>query len=56
MFDLEPILDQFDIGCENSFDLDEYLQCLGELEQESMTYQELIQIKSESFLGKSEMM
>jgi len=30
----EHILDQFDIGCENNFDLDEYLQCLGELEFE----------------------
>ena len=27
----EPILGQFDIGCENNFDLGEYLQCLGEL-------------------------
>ena len=26
----EHILDQFDIDCENNFDLGEYSQCLGE--------------------------
>ena len=51
----EPILDQFDIGYENSFDLDEFLQCLGGSEWESMNSQKLIWIKSELFLGVSEM-
>ena len=32
----EHILDQYDIGCENSFDLDEYLQCLEESEFENI--------------------
>ena len=51
----EHILDQFDIGCENSFDLDEYSQCLEELGYENMNYQKLIWIKNEFFLEKSEM-
>ncbi len=42
MYDPEHILDQFDIGCENSFDYDEYLQCLEELGSGSMNYQKLI--------------
>ena len=56
MYDLEHISDQYDIGYENSFELEEYLQCLGELEWEIMNYQRLIWIKSELFLRKSEMM
>ena len=36
MYDPEHILDQFDIGCENSFDSDEYSQCSEELEFESI--------------------
>ncbi len=31
MYDLEHILDQYDIDYENNFDFDEYLRCLGEL-------------------------
>ena len=42
MFDPEHILDQFDIGFENSFDWDEFLQCLEELKYENMNYQKLI--------------
>ena len=38
----ELTLDQYDIDFENSFDLDEFLQCLGELEWESMNYQKSV--------------
>jgi len=55
MCDREHILDQYDIDCENNFDLDEFLQCLGESEFENMNYQKLIWIKSELFLEKNEM-
>ena len=51
----EPILDQFDIGYENSFDLDEFLQCLEGSEFENMNYQKLIWIKNEFFLERNEM-
>ena len=55
MQDLELILGQFDIGYENSFDLDESLQCLGGSEFENMNYQKLIWIKKELSLEKNEM-
>ena len=51
----ELILDQFDIGYESIFDLDEFLQCLGGSEFENMNYQKLIWIKNEFFLEKNEM-
>ena len=52
----ELILDQFDIGFENNFDLDEFLQCLEGLECESMNYQKFIWIKDEFFLKNDERM
>ncbi len=55
MCDRELILDQYDIGCENNFDYDEYLQCLEELEWVSTNCQKSIWIKNEHFSGKSEM-
>ena len=51
----EHISGQFDIGYENNFDLDEFLQCLGELGQESMNYQKLTWIRNEFFSRKNEM-
>ena len=51
----ELTLDQFDIGFENSFELDEYLQCLEELGLGSSNYQKSIWIRNEFFLKKSEM-
>ena len=48
-------LDQSDIDCESSFDLDEFLRCLEGLGWVSMNYQKSIWIKNEHFLEKSEM-